>query len=81
MEFRYQGSTAAKSTLLKFNQGVCTDVLKYHPCLNFFGYFLFSRKESDRTYKDRQLTIQKIRNENFSKIFEVDLFNSTTRKN
>jgi anhydro-N-acetylmuramic acid kinase len=28
---------------------MCTDVLKYHPCLNFFGYFLFSRKESDTT--------------------------------
>ncbi len=47
-ESKHQGSIAEKSILQKFNQGVCTDVLKYHPCLNFFGYFLFSRKESNR---------------------------------
>jgi hypothetical protein len=49
-EFIYQGSTAEESLIQKLNQGVCTDVLKYHPCLNFFGYFLFSRKESDKTH-------------------------------
>ena len=45
--FEHQGSTAEESTVQKFNQGVCTDVSKYHPCLNFFVYFLFSRKESN----------------------------------
>jgi hypothetical protein len=44
---KYHGSAVEKSSAQKFNQGVCTDVSKYHPCLNFFGYFLFSRKESD----------------------------------
>ena len=45
-----QGLIAEKSVLQKSDQGVCTHVLKYHACLNFFGYFLFSRKESDKTY-------------------------------
>jgi hypothetical protein len=54
IEFKDQGSTAEKSSILKVNQGVCTDVLKYHPCLNFFGYFLFSRKESDKTIDTRK---------------------------
>jgi len=44
-EFNYQGSTAEESSAQKLNQGACTDVLKYHPCLNFFGYFLFSSEQ------------------------------------
>jgi hypothetical protein len=40
--FEHQGLIAEKSSAQKLNQGMCTDVLKYHPCLNFFGYFLFS---------------------------------------
>jgi len=54
-EFKDQGSSAEESALQKLNQGVCTDVLKYHPCLNFFGYFLFSRKESDIETKNTEI--------------------------
>ncbi|WP_090657487.1 hypothetical protein [Parafilimonas terrae] len=39
--------TAEESAAQKPNQGMCADVLKDHLCLNFFGYFLFSRKESN----------------------------------
>jgi hypothetical protein len=44
LELKHQGLTAEKSTLQKSNQGVCTDVSKYHPCLSAAadGYFLFS---------------------------------------
>jgi hypothetical protein len=48
LKSKHQGPMAEKSSAQKLNQGVCTDVSKDHPCLNFFGYFLFSRKESDK---------------------------------
>jgi hypothetical protein len=38
LKFKHQGSTAEKSALQKFNQSVCTDVSKYHPCLIFPAY-------------------------------------------
>ena len=48
LDLKYQGSTAEESALQKPHQGSVHGCAEYHPCLNFFGYFLFSRKESDR---------------------------------
>jgi len=40
----HQGSTAEETTLQKLNQGVCTDVLYYHPCLTFWVLFVSRQK-------------------------------------
>jgi hypothetical protein len=34
---QHQGSNAEVTVELKLNQGVCTDVMYYHPCLNFLS--------------------------------------------
>jgi hypothetical protein len=46
-EFKDQGSSAEESALQKLNQGVCTDVLKYHPCL-IFWYFFIKKKVQEK---------------------------------
>ncbi len=50
VEFKYQGSTVEKSTLQKFNQGVCTDVSKYHPCLIFWYFFIKKKVQNKICY-------------------------------
>ena len=40
----HQGSTVQVTVVLQLNQGVCTDVPYYHPCLNFLVLFLSREK-------------------------------------
>src|SRR5215471_21211460 len=47
---KHQGSTAEVTVALQLNQGVCTDVLYYHPCLNFLWLLsFFQDKESNKS--------------------------------
>jgi len=46
----HQGSTAEETTLQKLNQGVCTDVLYYHPRLTFLGTFCVKTKSTEEKY-------------------------------
>ncbi len=49
IEIKYQGTPAEETILQQLNQGTCTDVLYYHPCLNFLWLLsLHQGKESDR---------------------------------
>jgi hypothetical protein len=47
--FKHQGSTAEKTTIQQSNQGVCTDVLYYHPCL-IFCYFFIKKKVKKKSF-------------------------------
>ena len=44
------GTTAENTVVQKFNHGVCTDVLYYHPCLNFLVLFLSREKVHREKY-------------------------------
>jgi len=46
-----QSSTAEKTTGQKLNQGVCTDVLYYHPCLTFLLLFVSRQKVKKKLMK------------------------------
>jgi len=45
---KHQSSVAEESSVQEPNQGVCTDVWKYHPCLTFLLLFV-SRQKVNRS--------------------------------
>jgi hypothetical protein len=55
----HQNSTVEVTVILKLNQGVCTDVLHYHPCLNFLVLFLSrekAQKKKPRSGKNAEIS-------------------------
>jgi len=50
LRISYQGLTVEFTVVLQLNQGVCTAVLYYPPCLNFLVLFLSREKVQENFF-------------------------------